>query len=133
MAAGAACVQQGDGTRFSAPSNVFKPAKVEATPERMRGIKAPPGFTVTPFATGLKNARIITARGTPMVLGYTAHAAPMQMVFGYRGGFPTEYSGDAFVTMRGSWNRAQASGYEIVRVRFARARSAWPGPGTARC
>ncbi|WP_313034087.1 YbhB/YbcL family Raf kinase inhibitor-like protein [Massilia alkalitolerans] len=327
MATGAACAQQGDGTRFSAPSNVFKPAKVEATPERMRGIKAPPGFTVTPFATGLKNARIITvapngdiyvsrrdqgdvlllkdangdgradgapvevanragahgmaikdnkfylvtvkelfeadikpdgrlgelkllvgdlpdsgqhpnrtiavgpdgmlyitvgstcnacnesnpenatilrvspdgqqrsifasglrntigfdwhpqtgelwsfdhgidflgdeqqqeeinkiemgkmygwphvygggeiypqstpvgeiskqewkARSTPMVLGYTAHAAPMQMVFGHRGGFPAEYSGDAFVTMRGSWNRAQASGYEIVRVRFA--------------
>ena len=327
LAVSAAWAQQGDGTRASATANVFKPAKVEATPERMKGIRAPQGFTVTPFATGLKNARIIAvapngdiyvsrrdqgdvlllkdangdgkadgapvevanragahgmaikdnkfylitvkelfvadikpdgrlgelkllvgdlpdsgqhpnrtiafgpdgmlyltvgstcnacnesnpenatilrvspdgkqrsifasglrntigfdwhpqtgelwsfdhgidflgddqqqeeinkiemgkmygwphvygggdiypqstpvgeikkeewkARSTPMVLGYTAHAAPMQMVFGYRGGFPAEYSGDAFVTMRGSWNRAQASGYEIVRVRFA--------------
>lgn len=319
--------QQGDGTRASNPANTFKPAKVEATPERMRGIKAPQGFVVTPFATGLKNARIIAvapsgdiyvsrrdqgdvlmlrdadgdgkadgapievanragahgiaikdnkfylvtvkelfvadiqpdgrlgdlklligdlpdsgqhpnrtmafgpdgmlylsvgstcntcnesnpenatmlrispdgqqrsifasglrntigfgwhpqtgelwsfdhgidflgddqqqeeinkielgkmygwphvfgkgdihpqttpvgdiskeqwkARSTPMVLGYTAHAAPMQLVFGATGGFPPAYANDAFVTMRGSWNRAQPSGYEIVRVRFA--------------
>ena len=58
------------------------------------------------------------ALSTPMVLGYTAHAAPMQLVF-YRGGsFPSEFVGDAFVTMRGSWNRGKASGYEIVRIRF---------------
>jgi len=62
------------------------------------------------------------AHSTPMLLGYTAHAAPMQLVF-YRGSggqaaFPAEYRGDAFVTMRGSWNRKPASGYEIVRVRF---------------
>jgi Raf kinase inhibitor-like YbhB/YbcL family protein len=56
---------------------------------------------------------------TPMVLGYAAHAAPMQMLF-YRGGsFPAEYAGDAFATMRGSWNRNPASGYEIVRIRFS--------------
>lgn len=59
------------------------------------------------------------ARSAPMVLGYTAHAAPMQLVF-YRGAnFPAQYQGDAFVTMRGSWNRSTPSGYEIVRVRFA--------------
>jgi len=58
------------------------------------------------------------ARSTPMVIGYTAHAAPMQWVFGAGSAFPAEYQGDAFVTMRGSWNRVPASGYEIVRVRF---------------
>lgn len=59
------------------------------------------------------------ARSAPMALGYTAHAAPMQLLF-YRGAnFPAEYQGDAFVTMRGSWNRSTPSGYEIVRVRFA--------------
>jgi len=58
------------------------------------------------------------ATSDPMVLGYTAHAAPMQLVF-YRGGtFPQEFVGDAFATMRGSWNRQPASGYEIVRVHF---------------
>jgi Raf kinase inhibitor-like YbhB/YbcL family protein len=58
------------------------------------------------------------AGSAPMVLGYTAHAAPMQLVF-YRGAnFPAQYQGDAFVTMRGSWNRSTPSGYEIVRIRF---------------
>ncbi|MGC3984280.1 MAG: YbhB/YbcL family Raf kinase inhibitor-like protein [Pseudorhodoferax sp.] len=59
------------------------------------------------------------ALSTPMVLGYTAHAAPMQMLFYTGGAFPAEYQGDAFVAMRGSWNRKPASGYEIVRIRFA--------------
>jgi Raf kinase inhibitor-like YbhB/YbcL family protein len=60
------------------------------------------------------------ADSVPMALGYKAHAAPMQMVFSRGGGrFPAEYAGDAFVTMRGSWNRKEASGYEIVRVRFS--------------
>jgi Raf kinase inhibitor-like YbhB/YbcL family protein len=54
----------------------------------------------------------------PMTLGYTAHAAPMQMVFYSGGNFPKEYNGDAFVTMRGSWNRGQPSGYEIARIHF---------------
>ncbi len=58
------------------------------------------------------------ANSAPMVLGYTAHAAPMQMTF-YRGAtYPAEYVGDAFATMRGAWNRDPASGYEIVRVHF---------------
>ena len=58
------------------------------------------------------------AMSIPMVLGYTAHAAPMQMVF-YRGAmFPAQFNGDAFVAMRGSWNRQPPSGYELVRVRF---------------
>lgn len=54
----------------------------------------------------------------PMTIGYTAHAAPMQMKFYQASAFPTEYRGDAFATMRGSWNRNPASGYEIVRIHF---------------
>ncbi len=55
---------------------------------------------------------------TRPLLTYTAHAASMQMAF-YRGGmFPAEFQGDAFVAMRGSWNRKPPSGYEIVRIRF---------------
>src|SRR6202000_78568 len=53
-----------------------------------------------------------------MVLGYTAHAAPMQMSFYNASQFPAEYQGDAFVSMRGSWNRKPPSGYEVVRIHF---------------
>jgi hypothetical protein len=51
--------QQGDGTNVGWAAHVFKPAKVEATPERIAQVQAPPGFKVTLFAHGLKNARII--------------------------------------------------------------------------
>lgn len=54
----------------------------------------------------------------PATLGYTAHAAPMQMAFYLGGPFPNGYDGDAFVAMRGSWARGEPSGYEVVRVRF---------------
>ena len=55
---------------------------------------------------------------TEPVLGYTAHSAPMQMVFYDAAGFPEEYRGDAFIAMRGSWNRRPPSGYEVIRVNF---------------
>ena len=51
-------------------------------------------------------------------LTYTAHAAPIGMVFYTGAMFPAEYRNDAFVAMRGSWNRSKPSGYNIVRVRF---------------
>ena len=49
---------------------------------------------------------------------YTAHAAPLQMTFYTGGMFPDEFVGDAFIVMRGSWNRKPPSGYEVVRVKF---------------
>jgi Raf kinase inhibitor-like YbhB/YbcL family protein len=49
---------------------------------------------------------------------YTPHSAPMQMVFYTGGQFPAEFRNDAFVAMRGSWNRWPPSGYEVIRVRF---------------
>ncbi len=39
-------------------------------------------------------------------LTYQAHSAPMSMVFYTASQFPQEYRDDAFVTMRGSWNRS---------------------------
>ena len=32
--------------------------------------------------------------------------------------FPAEYRGDAFVALKGSWNRSQPTGYKVVRVPF---------------
>src|SRR5262249_381960 len=40
------------------------------------------------------------------------------MVFYDGGQFPAEYRGDAFVALKGSWNRSEPTGYKIVRVRF---------------
>ena len=53
-----------------------------------------------------------------MTLGYTAHAAGMQLRFARASAFPADTQRDAFATFRGSWNRAEPSGYEVVRVRF---------------
>lgn len=49
---------------------------------------------------------------------YTPHSAPMQLAFYTANTFPSEYRNDAFVSMRGSWNRKPPSGYEVVRARF---------------
>lgn len=54
-----AAAQQGDGTNVAISTHVTKPDKVEPTAERIGQIKAPDGFKVTAFATGLKNARIL--------------------------------------------------------------------------
>ena len=58
------------------------------------------------------------AKVTPYVIGYTAHTAPLQMAFYTGEQFPAEYRNDAFVAMRGSWNRKPPAGYEVVRIRF---------------
>ncbi|MCY7349400.1 MAG: PQQ-dependent sugar dehydrogenase [Cytophagaceae bacterium] len=58
------------------------------------------------------------AKTTKPVQLYAAHSAPLGMVFNTGRQFPQEYQNDAFVTMHGSWNRTQPSGYKIVRVRF---------------
>ncbi|GAB3695783.1 sorbosone dehydrogenase family protein [Spirosoma flavus] len=64
----------------------------------------------------------ILAKTTLPVFQYDPHAAPLGMIFytstGAPGSFPAEYQNDAFVTMRGSWNRTQPSGYKVIRVHF---------------
>ena len=49
---------------------------------------------------------------------HTPHSAPMQLAFDSRGALPGAYRGDAFVALRGSWNRQPPSGYEVLRVDF---------------
>lgn len=49
---------------------------------------------------------------------FTAHSAPMQMLFYTGKMFPKEFRGDALIAMHGSWNRMPPSGYEIQRVKF---------------
>lgn len=50
---------------------------------------------------------------------FMAHSAPIDVVFYDGGAFPADYDGDAFVSLRGSWNRSDPTGYMIVRVPFS--------------
>jgi glucose/arabinose dehydrogenase len=47
-----------------------------------------------------------------------AHSAPLQIAFYQGGNFPADYQGSAFATMHGSWNRANPTGYKVVRLIF---------------
>jgi glucose/arabinose dehydrogenase len=58
------------------------------------------------------------AKTTLPSLTYQAHSAPMAMVFYTGNQFPEQYRNDAFVAMRGSWNRSSPVGYSIVRIHF---------------
>ena len=58
------------------------------------------------------------AASTSPALMHVAHSAGMQWAFHPGGGFGPDTAGDAFVALRGSWNRKPASGYELARVRF---------------
>ncbi|CAN5830020.1 sorbosone dehydrogenase family protein [soil metagenome] len=49
---------------------------------------------------------------------YDAHASGMGIVFYTGNQFPQEYQNNAFVAFRGSWNRSQPVGDEVVRVRY---------------
>jgi len=52
---------------------------------------------------------------TPDVL-IQAHSAPLGFAFYTGSQFPTEYHGDQFLALHGSWNRKERTGYEVVRV-----------------
>ncbi|HTW37705.1 MAG TPA: PQQ-dependent sugar dehydrogenase [Steroidobacteraceae bacterium] len=51
-----------------------------------------------------------------------AHSAPLEMLFyqATRGpaAFPSDYDGDVFVALHGSWNRSGRTGYKVVRLRL---------------
>jgi glucose/arabinose dehydrogenase len=45
-----------------------------------------------------------------------AHSAPLGIAFYEGGQFPPDYRGDAFVTLHGSWNRSDPTGYKVIRL-----------------
>ncbi len=75
---------------------------------------------------------------TPDVL-FHAHSAPVGLAFYTGSNFPAEYRGDAFVSLHGSWNAGNPTGYKVVRVHFVNgkpqnayenfATGFWPGKG----
>lgn len=54
----------------------------------------------------------------PPVLAFQAHSAPLDLVFYSGAAFPAEYQGDAIVSLHGSWNRDEPTGYKVVRMPF---------------
>ena len=68
----------------------------------------PPGATLEEYCN-LTEAPVLT---------YQAHSSPISLAFYTGEMFPDEYVNDAFITMRGSWNRQPAVGYKLVRVTF---------------
>lgn len=69
---------------------------------------SPPGATKAEYC----------ALTEPPVLTYQAHSAPIGMVFYTGEQFPEDYRGNAFVAMRGSWNRGEPVGYKVIRIPF---------------
>lgn len=47
-----------------------------------------------------------------------AHSAVLGMLFYDGKMFPSDYQGDAFVALHGSWNRNLRTGYKIIRIKF---------------
>ncbi len=74
-----------------------------------------PYLSVSP--TGMTKAEFCAQSVAP-VLTYQAHSAPIGMVFYTGDQFAEEYQNDAFVAMRGSWNRQEPVGYKIVHIDF---------------
>ncbi|MGD0096778.1 MAG: sorbosone dehydrogenase family protein [Terracidiphilus sp.] len=52
---------------------------------------------------------------TPDIL-LNPHFASLEMLFYEGSQFPSTYKGDGFAAEHGSWNRAQRSGYEVIRL-----------------
>jgi len=49
---------------------------------------------------------------------FISHATPIGITFLHNSQFPNDYKSDAIVALHGSWNRADPSGYKLVRVKF---------------
>ena len=58
------------------------------------------------------------ARAIPPDFALGSHTASLGLVFYDGASFPERYRGGAFIGQRGSWNRAEFSGYKVVFVPF---------------
>lgn len=101
----------------------------ELPPDYFTSVK-PGGFYGYPFAYigknpdpvwGSKDPAKVASTITPDVL-FHAHSAPTGLAFYTGTNFPAEYKGDAFVSLHGSWNSGNPTGYKVVRIHFVGAK-----------
>jgi glucose/arabinose dehydrogenase len=71
-------------------------------------IQDPPGTTKAAYCADTE----------PAALEFQAHGAPIGLAFYDGSSFPSDYSGDAFIALHGSWNRFPPTGYKVVRLHF---------------
>jgi glucose/arabinose dehydrogenase len=64
----------------------------------------------------------LAGKATVPDLPIQSHSAPIQIAFytatSGAAAFPDAYRGDAFITLHGSWNRAERTGYKVIRARM---------------
>ncbi|MEI9985302.1 MAG: PQQ-dependent sugar dehydrogenase [Aliidongia sp.] len=70
-----------------------------------------------PGPLGDKRPDLVAKTLVPDLL-FQSHSAPLGLEFYEGSQFPAEYRGDAFVSLHGSWNSGQPTGYKVVRIRF---------------
>lgn len=70
-----------------------------------------------PGPLGSKHPDLVAQTIMPDLL-FQSHSAPLGLEFYEGTQFPAEYRGDAFVSLHGSWNSGQPTGYKIVRIHF---------------
>jgi len=108
-----AVVQERDGLGDRAPSEYLTRVQeggFYGWPYAYNGPHPQPGFAS--LAPEKVNATI-----TPDLL-FEAHSSVLDLVFYDADQFPSEYKGQAFVALKGSWNRSEPTGYKVVRVPF---------------
>jgi glucose/arabinose dehydrogenase len=100
------------------------PANDELPPEHLNRIEAGKNYG-WPYCWGERRADPnfpgpdgFCATTQPPEITFTAHSAPLGITFLDTAAFPSDYRNDAIVALHGSWNRAQPSGYKLVRVKF---------------
>jgi len=49
---------------------------------------------------------------------FKSHSGPIDLIFYNKNQFPSEFHGDAFAALHGSWNSSKPSGYMIVKIPF---------------
>jgi glucose/arabinose dehydrogenase len=79
------------------------------------------GHNPQPGDLGTKRPDLVAKAIVPDVL-FAAHSAPLGLVIYNGTNFPAEYRGRAFVTMHGSWNRSDPTGYKVVSIPFENGR-----------
>jgi len=78
-----------------------------------------PGNSSTQFADpNFGNDADFCRSVKPPVITFASHSTPIGITFLHNANVPDADKQDAIVALHGSWNRKQASGYKLVRVKF---------------